>query len=167
MKVLIAVDDKDTASEIVDFVRTEICDKDTEFNLVHVIAPLMLDHPMASYPLFLESIAIEIETDAKRLLTEATEKLKSLGLRAQFNLLSGSPVYVILEAAKDWHADLIVVGTHARRGFDKFVYGSVASDIAGAATCSVFVLRLKCAKVEEVPSEPALHKNVPFSKVVL
>ena len=35
-------------------------------------------------------------------------------------MLSGNPKEVILEEAKKWNADLIVVGSHGRRGFKRF-----------------------------------------------
>lgn len=49
----------------------------------------------------------------------------------------------ILDDAKQWQADLIVVGSHGRRGFTKFLLGSVSEAIASHATCSVEIVRTK------------------------
>lgn len=51
------------------------------------------------------------------------------------------PKNVILDEAANWHADLIVVGSHGRRGLDRFLLGSVSETVAIYAHCSVEVLR--------------------------
>lgn len=48
---------------------------------------------------------------------------------------------VVLEEAEKWPADLIVVGSHGRRGFDRYWMGSVSEAIALNAPCSVEVIR--------------------------
>ena len=50
---------------------------------------------------------------------------------------------MILEEAREWGADLIVVGSHGRRGLERFLLGSVADSIAIHAECSVEVIRQK------------------------
>lgn len=49
----------------------------------------------------------------------------------------------ILEAAVACSADLIVIGSHGRRGLSRFVLGSVAEDVARRAPCPVLIVRLK------------------------
>jgi len=51
------------------------------------------------------------------------------------------PYRVILNEAQSWHADLFVVGSHGRSGFDRVVMGSVSEAVALHATCSVEVIR--------------------------
>jgi len=48
---------------------------------------------------------------------------------------------VILDESIGWNADLIVVGSHGRRGLDHFLLGSVSEAIAMSAQCSVDVIR--------------------------
>lgn len=49
----------------------------------------------------------------------------------------------ILKAAKEVSADLIVIGSHGRRGVKRLVLGSVAEDIVRRAPCPVLVVRMK------------------------
>jgi nucleotide-binding universal stress UspA family protein len=56
-------------------------------------------------------------------------------------VLSGNTKDVILEEAQEWAADLIVVGSHGRRGFKRFLLGSVSEAVAMKAHCSVVVVR--------------------------
>jgi nucleotide-binding universal stress UspA family protein len=48
----------------------------------------------------------------------------------------------ILEVANDVKADLIVIGTHGREGFDKLLHGSVAQSVAGSADIPVQIVPL-------------------------
>jgi|SRR5450432_1530850 nucleotide-binding universal stress UspA family protein len=53
----------------------------------------------------------------------------------------GEPRAVILDTAKAWRADLIVLGSHWRRGLDRLLLGSVSESVAIHADCSVEVVR--------------------------
>ena len=52
-----------------------------------------------------------------------------------------APARTILQLAKEWNADLVVVGSHGRRGFDRLALGSVSESVAMHAHCSVEVVR--------------------------
>lgn len=53
----------------------------------------------------------------------------------------GEPAFEILEAAKAFDADLIVVGSHGRTGIERFLLGSVAENVAKHAARPVLVVR--------------------------
>ena len=52
-----------------------------------------------------------------------------------------TPAHAILQAAEKWSADLIVMGSHGRRGFHRLILGSVSETVAMHAKCSVEVVR--------------------------
>ncbi len=54
---------------------------------------------------------------------------------------SGDPREVITKKAKELNAELIVMGTHGRRGIAHALMGSVAESVARTAHCSVLVVR--------------------------
>jgi nucleotide-binding universal stress UspA family protein len=56
-------------------------------------------------------------------------------------VLLGGPRSVIIDEADKWGADLIVVGSHGHRGFERFLLGSVSEGVARHAHCSVEVIR--------------------------
>ena len=56
-------------------------------------------------------------------------------------VITGNPVEVILDQAKHQKADLIVVGTHGRRGMKRLVLGSVAEAVVRGAACPVFAVK--------------------------
>lgn len=65
----------------------------------------------------------------------------------------GEPSLVILEQARLLHADLIVVGTHAREGLPRVLIGSVAERVVRAADCPVVVVKQAKKPAERQESE--------------
>jgi nucleotide-binding universal stress UspA family protein len=53
----------------------------------------------------------------------------------------GRPLESIIDAARDWPADLVVIGSHVRDGVDRAVLGSVAEGVSRHAPCPVLVVR--------------------------
>lgn len=56
-------------------------------------------------------------------------------------VLTGDPKSRLIEACRDWQADLVVVGSHGRHGLDRLLLGSVSEAIAAHSPCSVEVIR--------------------------
>jgi nucleotide-binding universal stress UspA family protein len=67
------------------------------------------------------------------------------------------PSEQVAQLAADLEADLVVVGTHGRRGFERFVLGSVAEATVRLAPCPVLVVRPKAAP----PPVPAIQPPCP------
>lgn len=93
--------------------------------------------------------------DAGILPEEAMDFSKSAGQNLLKNLVEqfsdgeeieeflpiGSPVDEVVAVAKEFEADLLVVGTHARSGFSKFFLGSVEEQIVNQVPCEVLVVK--------------------------
>jgi nucleotide-binding universal stress UspA family protein len=73
---------------------------------------------------------------------KAAEKIISgAGLKASVAVPVGNPKAVVLDEAKEWGADLVVVGSHGRHGIDRVLMGSTSEAVAMHAHCSVEVIR--------------------------
>jgi len=57
-------------------------------------------------------------------------------------LREGDPRAVIPATAAELDADLIIMGTHGRRGFSRWMLGSVAESVARTASCPVLLVRV-------------------------
>ncbi len=68
----------------------------------------------------------------------------------------GSPAHEIAQLATDLEAELVIVGTHGRRGISRLLLGSVAEAIVRLAPCSVEVVRPR-----QVPHEPKIEAACP------
>jgi nucleotide-binding universal stress UspA family protein len=71
-------------------------------------------------------------------LADPRRKLASIG---EVMLRTGDARDVILKAAEEVHADLIVMGTHGRRGVSRALLGSVAENVVRTAPCPVLAIR--------------------------
>ena len=77
-------------------------------------------------------------------LDKAVQIAREAGLPAETQLFDSHgmhPAQLILEAARDWPADIIVIGTHGRRGLEHLLLGSVAEGVLRGATTPVLLLR--------------------------
>lgn len=70
---------------------------------------------------------------------------RQLGFRGRVigHIRLGSPAAAILQTATDIQADVIVVGTHQRKGLERFFLGSVAESVVREAHCPVMVVTSK------------------------
>jgi nucleotide-binding universal stress UspA family protein len=66
----------------------------------------------------------------------------------------GRPAKVILTEARSWGADLIVLGTHGRRGLAHLVFGSVAEDVVRTSPVPVLTVREMVATLESEQPRP-------------
>jgi nucleotide-binding universal stress UspA family protein len=67
-------------------------------------------------------------------------RLRAAGLRADSEVQDGNPAHRLVEAAVNWDADLIVLGTHGHTRLERLVVGSVARAVLHHAPCSVLVV---------------------------
>jgi nucleotide-binding universal stress UspA family protein len=56
-------------------------------------------------------------------------------------LREGKPADQILATAREWEADVIVIGTHGRSGVSRLLLGSTAESVVRHATCPVLVIK--------------------------
>jgi len=86
-----------------------------------------------------------------------TEKAGQAGkLRAFIHIRLGVPARELADLAREVGADLLVVGTHGRRGMRRLFLGSVAERVLRAAPCPVLVARAPAVAGREVAPEPEL-----------
>jgi nucleotide-binding universal stress UspA family protein len=95
----------------------------------------------ASYPVDLEDVLSEMRTDGAAVVARS---LKAASIDAQavtVTIVEGSPVHVLLDAVKANHATAVIVGSHGRRGLQRFFLGSVAEKIVRSCEVPVLVVR--------------------------
>ena len=143
MKLLLAIDDSNFSQAAVQSVVTRPWPPDTEIRVLHVIEPpaLLLSLEMAGYAPEFEALSKARREQAKALLTKAMERLRRPGLNVTTTFVEGDPRSRIIDVASDWHADLIVLGSHGRKGLNRFLIGSVSEAVVRHAHCSVEIVR--------------------------
>ena len=78
---------------------------------------------------------------AHRAIGNAVHALKRAPVRISAEVIAGRAARRIVERARQWGADLIVLGTNERRGLSRMLFGSTSAAVAKRAHCSVRVIR--------------------------
>ncbi|HEY6944663.1 MAG TPA: universal stress protein [Candidatus Acidoferrum sp.] len=143
-RILIATDGSEFSNAAVKAVASEPWPKNTEIKVISIPEFALW---LGEYPYFQRVRVEELNQSALDAAKAAVAKAKEILLRARLTVTTDVPIdrdapaKTILEKAKEWGADLIVVGSHGRRGFDRWALGSVSESLAMNAPCSVEVVR--------------------------
>lgn len=138
--ILVPTDLSEGAEEALDYA----CDIARQFgatvHLIHVIGIPTLGVPELGVAL--------TSTVIDSLIRDNQEALDALVLRKQNQatfgqtlLRTGDARELICQTAKDLDADLIVMGTHGRRGVSRALLGSVTETVVRSAPCPVLTVR--------------------------
>ncbi|MDO8988822.1 MAG: universal stress protein [Sideroxyarcus sp.] len=144
-RIAVAVDGSDTStaalSEAVKLAKT----MDSTVLLLYVCEemPVVWNmEGMAPYPL--EDVTKALVESGKQLLQKDKARVAEAGVKVETRLVedyNGRIGAVISKEAAQWLADLLVVGTHGRKGLDHLLMGSVAEGVMRTATMPVLLVR--------------------------
>jgi nucleotide-binding universal stress UspA family protein len=113
---------------------------DAKLTIVHVMAPVLVNVPEQ----YIDAVNVDqLDKQARqwsaRHLNMLAGRAKKAGVDVTTLLREGDPVEHIVRAGRSTRADLIVVGTHGRRGLQKLFLGSVAERLVTLAPCPVVI----------------------------
>ncbi|MBI4775723.1 MAG: universal stress protein [Deltaproteobacteria bacterium] len=100
---------------------------------IHQYAGLYVPHPS------LGTLEADLKKEAQNKLKDFEEEHVS-GKTAQSTVLVGDPTHEIIRYASDNDIDLIVMGTHGRKGLDRFIFGSVAEKVVKSSPIPVLTV---------------------------
>lgn len=107
-------------------------DLGSDIRLVHAFPPQYQSPSIggaAYHELFSKYAAENESSEAIQLSLEWADKARDQGLDVDVIAAAGPPSSLILESSKDETIAMIVIGSHGRSGFKKFVLGSVAQEV--------------------------------------
>jgi universal stress protein A len=117
---------------------------DAKLTIVHVLAPVLPTVPLQYVDaVTLDQLDKQVRQWSARQLDKLAGRARKAGVRATALLRAGDPASMIVRTARSVRADLLVVGTHGRRGFQRFLLGSVAERVIATAPCPVVTVRTK------------------------
>jgi nucleotide-binding universal stress UspA family protein len=146
-RILLATDGSDCSAKAVSFVAQYSWPAQTEVRLLSVAelapayVPSLASQFAAPVPNLVDEICKQARSRAEEAVAGARKILTSTSLNICDVTPTGDPRPTILDEAEAFGADLIVLGSHGRHGFDRLVMGSVAETVAANAHCSVVVVR--------------------------
>lgn len=140
-KILLSLDGSELAEKALPHATALAQKFEAELFLVWVLPPvaIMSGHgEIAHY----ESNVLKAELRAKNYLRKVEIGLLKLDLTVHIKILQNRDVAgAIIDLAGDHAVDLVVMSTHGRSGFSRWVYGSVANKVLQQAPCPVFLVR--------------------------
>lgn len=114
--------------------------------LLHVMDPLTHITGYERPEVFVREIEPALRQAAQDLLAKARDRVADERVKVETELVDsvGQRVSdIILDQAAAWPADLIVIGTHGRRGVDRVLMGSDAEQVARRSPVPVLLVRLR------------------------
>jgi nucleotide-binding universal stress UspA family protein len=127
--------------------------------VLHVFSPVTVAAVGAAPVVFEPLVLAPVDRDRLLADTRAFAAAESApGVAIEAVIREGSTATEILEQAASMRADLLVIGTHGRSGFDRLLVGSVAEKVLRKASCPV--LTVPKGLPDAVPSGPVLYKRI-------
>ena len=143
MKILIGLHDSEAALAALDYVRTQNWPAGTKALLVSAHQPTAFTYTESySAPRSTVEEVFEHDADNTRAFVASVEHdLRNHGLDTETRVMNGDPREAIVDAARDDHVDLIVVGGREKSGISRMLQGSVAAHLVAHAPCNVLVVK--------------------------
>jgi nucleotide-binding universal stress UspA family protein len=141
MKILLAIDDSKFSEAAAKSLAGQFRPQDTEVRILHVVEPIAISEPPQMSPGYYPELEHQLP-QAREVVDRAAKTLSAAGFRVTTSVATGDAKSVILDDAADWHADLIVLGSHGRKGLGRFFLGGVSEAVARHANCSVQIVRI-------------------------
>ena len=144
-RIVVAVDGSETSGKALDEATKLAQEMSSVILLLHVCEEMPIMWEPDGMNMILMQNSLKAVADAgKELLENHKRQLTEQGITVETKLVEtygGRIGSVISEEAQKWNADLLVVGTHGRKGIAHFLIGSVAEDVTRTASMPVLLVR--------------------------
>lgn len=134
-RVLLATDGSAASIAAARAVAETTWPENTEVKVVSAVNPIVYS---------LEELGLTRGTgtdEAHRAIGKAVHMLSRAPVKISAEVIAGRAARRIVERARQWEADLIVLGTTDRQGLSRLLFGSTSAAVASGAHCSVTVVR--------------------------
>lgn len=147
MKVLLAIDGSKCSEAAVEILIRRYKPADIEVFVLHAVElqnllPVPCGYGMG--PALLPdytTIVKQWRNDGEELVSRTASRLQAAGFKTTTQVEEGDARAIILDYAGKWRPDLILLGSHGKKGLDRFMLGSVSEAVARHAKCSVEIVR--------------------------
>ena len=145
--ILLAIDESTYSQAALDELIAHMRPESTQVHVLHVLElehMLSIAYDFARGADYGHDAAAHVRTAheaAQRLVGQAAGRLEAAGFSTTAVVREGEPRQGILSYAAECGSSCIVMGSHGRRGIDRFFMGSVSDTVSRHAPCSVYVGR--------------------------
>jgi nucleotide-binding universal stress UspA family protein len=138
-KIVVPVDLDKHTDKLVDYALFMAKGLDAELILVHAVEFIVLGE-MALGNFSYDDYNASRKDQAQKALEAITVKATGKCRKCTFKVTVGDIVDEILDAAAEEASDLIIIGSHGKRGLEKILLGSVAERVLKNAHCPVLIM---------------------------
>ena len=161
-RILVPLDGSDTSLRGLDEAVRLAQSLGATLRLVHVVNKFKRTTGYASPSSYMELLP-GIKEAGELLLQQSRERAERSGVEVQTMLLSsltGQVSEMVAEDARAWRADLIVIGTHGRKGVERILWGSDAEQMMRVAPVPVMLVQATRSETDApAPADPPLTPN--------
>lgn len=149
-KILVALDRSTLGETVFQQAATIAQQQQSQLLLIHCISientmispyPSFYSEEMVNFSQLVQERFQQESQDAQQWLTDCEKRATEQGIKTESQWKVGDPGRIIRELAKDWKADLIVIGRRGLTGISEMFLGSVSNYILHHAPCSVLVVQ--------------------------
>lgn len=140
-KILCAVDFSEHSPMVADYARSLAACQNAEIIALYVAPSLTQYVGFHVPPSSIESFVGEIVTGADKTMEAFVAEQFPAPLKATGKVITGYAAEEILAVAEAEKVDLIIMGTHGRKGMDRIIFGSVAEKVVKSAKAPVLTVR--------------------------
>ena len=143
-RILVPIDGSTTSSKGLDEAIQLAKLTGGSLRLIHAVDILSFATGFEPYSVYAGDLVPRMREVGEQILAEAKVRVAASGVKVEtllFENLSMRVSELVIEQAKTWGADLIVIGTHGRRGMGRFLLGSDAEQIVRMAPVPVLLVR--------------------------
>jgi nucleotide-binding universal stress UspA family protein len=149
-KILIALDYNPSAQKVAEFGHKLAASMNAKTILLHVVSDAtyyssLKYSPIMGFASFNDAIETNSEEELRAMAQQYLDKSKKHlnDPKIETIVRNGSFAETILSTAKELKADIIVMGTHSRRGLEKILIGSVAENVLHNSSIPVLIIPTK------------------------
>ena len=146
-KILFPIDFSDVCPKIVPWVSTMAAQFAAEIHLLFVASSFQYLNAMYVDAAFIKSFEDESLKGARKRIQEFASDHFEASHTCKTKVALGDPAEEIMNYIKSEEIDLVIIGTHGRKGVDRILFGSVAERVV--KTSSVPVLSINPYKVQD------------------
>ena len=147
-RILLTVDDSPCTDKIINYAKDLFTEEKISIALLTVLPPTnpniyAADPLLGQQPLIVPEITEIQQQTAEQYIKNIANQFAEKSEVFTFTRV-GNIKEEILTLANEWSADLIIMGSNGRSGFDHFISGSVSESVIRKANCPVLVIPINC-----------------------
>jgi nucleotide-binding universal stress UspA family protein len=138
-KILVPTDGSDYSTRAAEYAISIAKMHDAQIIFAYVVDEIVVDQ--FSKASEREAIESDLKKSGQRAIKYVVNLAEAAGVKATSKLVKGRPFEQIVNLAKSFEIDLIVMGTYGHRGAERILIGSVAERVIEYSPCPVLVIK--------------------------